>query len=110
MENDEYTWSKTEKKIARKIFDAAYEKEISQIAQEVSARIQEYKSSKDLWELHDFITNKRKETDYKYDYRYSVLIFVFANLLKDGYISKSDLIGLKEGKIQLIEERAKTLG
>lgn len=109
MENEEYTQSKTEKKIARKVFDSAYEKEISQIAKEVSGRIDEYKYLKDLWELHDYITYKRKETDYKYDYRYSVLIFVFANLLKDRYISKIDLFGLSESKIQVIEERAKIL-
>lgn len=109
MRNEEYTWSKTEKKIARKVFGEAYLKEISDISKEVERRIHSYKTPRDLWELHDYISYKREETDDKYDYRYSVLIFVFARLMKDGYISKTDLFGISESKIQAIEEKAKRL-
>ncbi len=103
----EFTWSKNERHIARKAFDAAYEKELSDIAQEAARRIKSYKTPKDLWALHDYLTNKRIETDNKYDYRYGVIILVFGRLMKDGYISRDDLLGISESKIEAIEEYAR---
>lgn len=55
--------------------------------------------------MHDFLTEKRKEVDEKYDYRYSMLDFVFARLIKDRWLDFEDLEGLDEQKI----ERVKTL-
>lgn len=45
---------------------------------------------------------KRRETDEKYDYRYSQLLFVFARLLHKGRISESDLSGLRQDKLEKI--------
>lgn len=45
---------------------------------------------------------KREEINIKYDYRYSVLILVFARLLKEGWITVNDLEGLEEDKIDRI--------
>jgi hypothetical protein len=39
------------------------------------------KESDDIWGLHDFLTEKRNEVDEKYDYRFSVLDFVFSRLI-----------------------------
>ena len=39
----------------------------------------------------------------KYDYRYSVLISVFARLLTEGWLKKGDLEGLDADKIEQIE-------
>jgi len=35
----------------------------------------------------------------KYDYRYSVLLIVFAQLIKDGWLTVDELKGLTEDKI-----------
>ena len=56
----------------------------------------------DIWRLHDFLSEKREEIDAKYDYRYSVLIFVFARLLKEGWLKESDLDGLHDDKVSKI--------
>lgn len=64
------------------------------------------KTPEDIWELHDFLTEKRKEIDEKYDYRYSVLIFVFGRLLREGWIALDDLEGLDEDKITKIKSIA----
>jgi len=56
----------------------------------------------DLWRIHDFLTKERRRTDEKYDYRYSVLLFVFARLLHEGWIVETDLQGLAEDKIEVI--------
>ena len=99
---DNISWSKAEKSIARKAFDSAYDKEINSIVSEAKNRLQSYSGPADLWALHDYISKKRVETDNKYDYRYSMLIFVFARLIKDGYLTIADLQGLSEQKIELI--------
>jgi len=57
----------------------------------------------DLWRIHDYLTKQRKQTDKKYDFRYSVLILVFAMLLKEGWLNEADLQGLREDKIEKIE-------
>lgn len=54
--------------------------------------------------IHDFLTEKRNEVDEKYDYRYSVLILVFARLLREGWIELDDLKGLDENKITKIKK------
>ncbi len=47
--------------------------------------------------------NKRvREIENRYDYRYSVLIMVFAGLIKDGWLNFEDLRGLSQEKIDLI--------
>ncbi|MGD8969854.1 MAG: hypothetical protein PVG01_00485 [Desulfobacterales bacterium] len=96
-------WSKTEKKIAREAFERAYERECSYLAGRIREKANQIKKPDDIWELHDFLTEKRKEVDEKYDYRYSVLDFVFGRLIKEGWLNFADLVGLKEEKIERLK-------
>ncbi len=59
--------------------------------------------AKEIWELEDYVYEKRKEIDNKYDYRYSALIHVFGRLVKEGWIKMKDLEGLGEEKVQRIQ-------
>ncbi|WP_319549281.1 hypothetical protein [Desulfogranum marinum] len=47
------------------------------------------------------VSNKQKRS--KYDYKYSVLIFVFATLLKQQWLEIDDLEGWSSDKIENIE-------
>ena len=38
----------------------------------------------DLWDLERYLTQGRKETDRKYEYKYSQLTHVFGRLLHNG--------------------------
>jgi len=96
-------WSKTEKKIAREAFDKAYERECSYLAGRILEKANQIKKPEDIWELHDFLTEKKKEVDQKYDYRYSMLELVFARLIKDGWLDFTDLKGLNEEKIEQLQ-------
>ena len=100
---DDFKWSKTEKKISRSAFDKAYERECADIVKNLNAKVKKIKSPKELWRVHDFLTDKREDIDEKYDYRYSKLILVFARLTKDGWLDYKDLQGLAENKIGRIE-------
>jgi len=66
-------WSKKEKAAARQAFDKAYERETIKLANEVKEMANTIKTPEDIWDLHDFLTEKRNEVDEKYDYRYSIL-------------------------------------
>lgn len=96
-------WSPKEKKIARAAFNKAYLNEMNSIRHELYRKVMNIKESQDVWKIHDYLTEERKQVDGKYDYRYSVLIYVFGRLLREGHIMRDDLIGLSQEKIEAIE-------
>jgi triphosphoribosyl-dephospho-CoA synthetase len=96
-------WSAREKKIARAAYDKAYKMEIQRVQEAVYEKTKDFKEGNDVWRLHDYLTLKRREIEEKYDYRYSVLIFVFARLLREGLITEQDLEGLSKEKISKIK-------
>jgi len=102
----DFKWSDAEKKIARRAFDAALARELSSLLEDIKRLASAASRPDDIWALHDCLSEKRKEIDYKYDYRYSQLIFVFARLLRDKWITESDLEGLKEEKLAAILQLA----
>ena len=65
--------------------------------------------SDDLWDLEHYLTQRRKEIDRKYDYRYSQLTQVFGRLLHEKRISEQELRGLREDKLKSIRSFAKFL-
>lgn len=96
-------WTNAEKKVARKAFDAAYRRECSAIANELKALAAKISGPEDLWRIHDYLTNKREEIDQKYDYRYSVLLTVFAGLIREGWITEEELKDLAADKFEKIK-------
>ncbi|MDH3601356.1 MAG: hypothetical protein OEU26_17200 [Candidatus Tectomicrobia bacterium] len=91
-------WSKAEKSVARRAFESAYGRECEAITKRLSGMVRDIADPEDIWRLHDFLSKIRKEIDQKYDYRYSVLILVFARLMQEGWLKESDLDGLHEDK------------
>jgi len=108
MTNDEFTWSKKEKELARKIFDQAHDRELNNIIDKTRKDISNIKITEKyrIWKIHDYLSEKRKEVDFKYDFRYSVIIMVFGRLFEEGLIVENDLIGLSEEKIEKIKSIA----
>ncbi|MGJ3249600.1 MAG: hypothetical protein ACFE0J_00505 [Elainellaceae cyanobacterium] len=102
MQVSDTDWSKVEKKVAHEAFERAYQRETSTLVQSVRQRASSISELDDLWDLHDFLSARRHELDGKYDYRYSVLIFVFAGLVKEGWLSLDELQGLKTEKLAKI--------
>ena len=99
-------WSSAEKAIARKAFEQALQQELEAIirqAKKMAARIEQ---PSDLWELERYLIERRKEIDRQYDYRYSVLLIVFADLIQKGRLREQDLQGLSEEKLRHIRQMA----
>ena len=106
---NEPTWSKSEKVIARTAFDAALGRELHAVIQKAKQLANEIQQSSDLWDLEYYLTERRKEIDRKYDYRYSQLTHVFGRLLYEGRITEEDLRGLGEDKMKPIRSLAELL-
>ncbi|MGH9449396.1 MAG: hypothetical protein ACRD11_02545 [Terriglobia bacterium] len=92
------TWFKPEKNAARKAYDLAYGRECEAIVAKVKEMISIASDPRDIWKVHDYLSKRRRETDEKYDYRYSVLLLVFARLCSEGWLTESDLSGLGADK------------
>ncbi|MEH2287608.1 hypothetical protein [Nostoc sp.] len=98
MQASEAEWTDIEKKIARTAFDKAYEREIEALLKQVQKQASTLVDLSELWQLHDFLSAKRHEVEGKYDYQYSVLLFVFAGLVKEGWLHLNELQGLDKDK------------
>jgi hypothetical protein len=106
---NEPTWSKSEKAIARTVFDAALKRELQDVMHTTKQMANQIKEPADVWELEDYLTERRKEINRKYDYRYSQLRHVFGRLLYEGRVSEEELRGLQEDKLKSIRSLAKFL-
>jgi hypothetical protein len=96
------TWSKTEKAVAKTAFETAYRKECEATIEKLKERVASAKEPADLWRVQDFLKKRLFEIEQRYDYRYSVIIFVFAALVRDGWLQESDLKGLSADKLEKI--------
>jgi len=67
------------------------------------------KAVADLWGLEHYLSERRKEIDRKYDFRYSRLTQVLGRLLYETRLEEEDLSGLPEDKLQSIRSFAKFL-
>ena len=106
---NEPIWSRSEQSIARKAFDAALGRELHEVIQETQKMASQIQQLSDLWDLEHYLTQRRKEIDRKYDYRYSQLTHVFGKLLHEKRLREEDLRGLREDKLKSIRSLAKFL-
>jgi hypothetical protein len=102
-------WSRSEKAVARKAFDAALSRELHEVMQQAKQRVDRMKEPSELWDLELFLTQRRKEIDRKYDSRYSRLPDVLGRLLYEKRLSENDLRGLEDRKLQLTRSFAQFL-
>ena len=106
---NEPIWSRSEKAIARKAFDAALGQELHEVIQEAKRMAKEIRKSSDLWDLEHHLTQRRKEIDRKYDFRGSRLTDVLGRLLYENRLGEEDLRGLRKEKMKSIRSFAKFL-
>jgi hypothetical protein len=99
-------WSSTERAVARKAFDRALHREVEAVMIEAKKRAEKIQHPSDLWGLERYLTERRTQTDRQFDYRYSVLIFVFGDLIRRGRLSEQELQGLTEDKLASIRRYA----
>ncbi|SRR5258708_732632 len=101
------TWSSSEKIVAKRAFDMALNKELESIMARVREMANDIRRPADLWSMEQYLTQRRNEIDDKYDYRYSQLPIIFGRLIREGWLTEDDLIGLGSGKMDYIRTIAK---
>jgi Photoprotection regulator fluorescence recovery protein len=74
---NEPIWSKTEKVVARRAFDAALKRKLHDVIRETKQMAKQINEPADLWDLEHYLIQRRREIDRKYDYRYAQLTHVF---------------------------------
>ncbi|MBO9873470.1 hypothetical protein J7370_08680 [Xanthomonas sp. D-93] len=92
------TWSASEKKAARALFDTALQRELQAYLQEFKRSAASIDTPDALWPLVDQAVKKQREIAQTYDYRYSQLILVFAGLLRRGIIQEVEVGALGDDK------------
>lgn len=102
----EGTWRISEKKIARRVFEAALQSELAEIMARFKSRAASAKEPDDMWQIQAYLARAQREIDSKYDFRYSKLEVVFGRLLREGRIEEQDLNGLSEDKLSNIRRIA----
>ena len=95
LQDNKTQWSETEKTIAKKALQTAYNRETSALIANIRDRAGSIAELEDLWYLHDLLSTKRHEIDGKYAYNFPTLVFDFARLVKEGWLHLDELKGLK---------------
>lgn len=98
LQAPEAPWTETETQSAKALFKKAYDREVEHLLSEVQHQAAEITQIEELWQLHDFLSAKRHEIDGKYDDRQSMIVFVFAQLIKEGLVSPDELSFLSQDK------------
>ena len=95
LPNNKMQLSEAEETISKQALQVAYERETSALIANVRDRASSITKLEDLWYLHDLLSTKRYEIDGKYAYDSSTIVFDFAKLVQQGWLSLEDLKGLK---------------
>ena len=106
---NEPMWSRSEKIIARKAFDAALKRELHEVMQEAKQMASQIQQPSDLWDLEHYLTERRKDINRKYDTRGSRLKDVMGRLLYENRIGEDNLRGLGDEKMKAIRSFAQFL-
>ena len=99
-------WSASEKKIARKAYDAAFERQCRAVTAEAKRMLENISEPAEIWRVHDYLSERRRDVSRVYHYSYSDLDIVFSRLMGDGWLTEADLEGLRPEKIANIKHGA----
>ncbi len=102
MQGTDTEWTEVEQQVAKAAFQTAYDRETSALIEKVCDDARSATRVEDIWRLHDFLSAKRHDMDGKYDYSYAALIFVFAQLVQEKWLSLDELAELEPQKIAKI--------
>ncbi|MFO8039954.1 MAG: hypothetical protein R6U67_10955 [Sodalinema sp.] len=98
MPKTDIDWTIAEKELAQAAFKKAYHREVAALVDEVKDKVEAIAGLDELWQLHDYLSARRHDIDGKYDYRDSMFLFAFSQLIKEGWLSLEELDGLHPSK------------
>lgn len=87
-------WTESEKRLSRRVFEAALTAELNEIMAEFKTKAADAATPVAMWAVQDYLAKKRHDIEAKYDFRYSQLLFVFGRLIREGRIQEEQLSAL----------------
>lgn len=109
MQVSQSQWSVQEKNIVGAALKAAREREVRALIEVVREKASNVSSVDDIWNLSDFLNARRHYIDGKYDDSESGIMFVLSELVKEEWITLSELAGLDSEKISKISALTRVL-
>jgi Photoprotection regulator fluorescence recovery protein len=91
----------------RLAFDRALHQELDATIQEAKQMADRIEQADELWELERHLTQRRKEIDLKYEFKYSSILLVLAELVREHRISLDELRGLSEDKLHCVRDHSR---
>jgi hypothetical protein len=95
-------WTESEKKLARVAFNGCLTAELAELISTFKSKAAAATTADDVWAVEEFLAQRRREIDRKYDFRYSQLISVFGRLVREGRLREAELSGLSADKLAFI--------
>jgi len=96
------SWSGSEKKIARRAYEAARQTVLAGTLAEFKAKAAAAATIDDMWSIVDALRQRRRDLEELLDFRYSQLTLVFSRLIVEGHLDERQLAGLAEDKLEEI--------
>jgi hypothetical protein len=91
-------WTEAEQRVANRAFAAAYARSIATLLTAVRGHVATIDTAEKLWDLHDFLSVHRHRIEGRFDSRQPALLFVFADLVREGLLTPAELEGLDSDK------------
>ena len=82
---------------------------LGEVIQEAKQMASQIREPSDLWGLERYLTERHKQIDRTYAYRYSQFKLVFGKLFCESRLGEEELRGLREDKLKSIRSYAKFL-
>lgn len=102
METNLTGWTEQEQAVGKAALDRAQTRTIERLIADVHRQVIELTSADQIWQLHDFLSIQRHGIEGRFEFRQESILFVFASLVKEGFLNLDELQGLDAEKLAKI--------
>ena len=102
METNLTGWTEQEQAVGITALNRAQARTIERLIADLHRQVIELQSADQIWQLHDFLSIQRHGIEGRFEFRQESILFVFASLVKEGFLSLDELQGLDAEKLAKI--------
>ena len=102
METNLTGWTEQEQAVGLTALNRAQARTIERLIADLHRQVIELTSADQIWQLHDFLSIQRHGIEGRFEFRQESILFVFASLVKEGFLSLDELQGLDAEKLAKI--------
>ena len=102
METNLTGWTEQEQAVGITALNRAQARTIERLIADLHRQVIELQSADQIWQLHDFLSIQRHGIEGRFEFRQESILFVFASLVKEGFLNLDELQGLDAEKLAKI--------